>query len=276
MAADTESPGDEIRHMTYSKGDSIFLAGAPSESRIFYVARGTVDLSLGGPEGSKVIRNVSQGQFFGEMAALSGNARTISATVTSAEARLLFLSPAKFLAILAKNGPLRLELCRHAARRYTGALVMLNSKHSADPERKKYHRERIDIQRRFNIDEFTSVLPLESYFAGDVVFDDGILRPKKIYWVTNGEIRLELINLKQELLTATLKKGEFFGVLSLLAEDYAVRTRTTVASPRVSVRYLDEKSFLDLSDKNPLFAYSLMKTLLLGAENLEWLLRQQR
>jgi CRP-like cAMP-binding protein len=276
MAADTESSGEDVGYVNYMKGDSVFLAGTPSESRIFYIAKGTVDLSLGGSEDSKVIRNVSEGQFFGEMAALSGNTRTISATVASAEARLLFLSPAKFLSILAKNGALRLELCRHAARRYTGALVMLNAKHPADPEKKKDLRGRIDIQRRFNIDEFTSVLPLESYFEGDVICDDGILRPKKIYWVTNGEVQLNLINVKQELLAATLKKGEFFGVLSLLAEDYSVRTRITAASSRVSVRYLDEKNFLDLSDKNPLFAYSLMKTLLLGAENLEMQLVQQR
>ncbi len=152
---------------------------------------------------------------------------------------------------------------------------MLSAKQPTDAEKKKDLRGRIDIQRRFNIDEFTSVLPLESYFEGDVVFDDGISRPKKIYWVTNGEVQLNLINVKRDLLTATLTKGEFFGTLSFLAEDYSVRTRITAASSRVSVRYLDEKNFLDLSDKNPLFAYSLMKTLLLGAENLEWQLTHQ-
>ncbi len=89
MAADPESPGEDVGYVNYMKGDSVFLAGAPSESKIFYIAKGAVDLSLGGPEDSKVIRNVSEGKFFGEMAALSENARTISATVAMRCAAIL-------------------------------------------------------------------------------------------------------------------------------------------------------------------------------------------
>ena len=65
MASDTESTGEAVGYVNYRKGDSVFLTGAPSESKIFYVAKGSVDLSLGGPEDSKVIRSVLEGQFFG-------------------------------------------------------------------------------------------------------------------------------------------------------------------------------------------------------------------
>ena len=71
------------KHVTLKRGATLFSKGDPGNS-LFAVISGTVKMSISSPEGRNAILNlIGPGEVFGEMAVLSGQARSADATANS-------------------------------------------------------------------------------------------------------------------------------------------------------------------------------------------------
>jgi CRP/FNR family transcriptional regulator, cyclic AMP receptor protein len=71
------------KHVTLKRGAALFSKGDPGNS-LFAVISGTVKMSISSPEGRNAILNlIGPGQVFGEMAVLSGQARSADATANT-------------------------------------------------------------------------------------------------------------------------------------------------------------------------------------------------
>lgn len=96
---------DKIRVELRRKGDIVFAEGEASNGSMYFIFSGEIEISR---QGLGVLRSLSQGHFFGEMALVRAIPRTATATVTSEEAKLGRIDIQTF-AGLAKKNPKFLE-----------------------------------------------------------------------------------------------------------------------------------------------------------------------
>jgi small-conductance mechanosensitive channel len=97
-----------FRHLHYSAGERILGEGEPGDS-LFLIDRGEVEVSklLGGAP--RVLARLGAGQFFGEMALLTGEARAASVTAVD-DVDLFTLDKAGFERVLARNPAVAVDI----------------------------------------------------------------------------------------------------------------------------------------------------------------------
>jgi small-conductance mechanosensitive channel/CRP-like cAMP-binding protein len=97
-----------FRHLHYSAGERIIVEGAPGDS-FFVIDRGEVEVSKTLAGKSRVLARLMEGQFFGEMALLTGERR--SATVVAAtDVDVFTLEKAGFEQVLVQNPAIAVEI----------------------------------------------------------------------------------------------------------------------------------------------------------------------
>jgi ABC-type multidrug transport system fused ATPase/permease subunit len=100
------------RHET---GFDVVRQGEPGE-RLYVVAHGRVEVLVSGSDGQRVVNSLSDGEYFGELALLSGGPRT--ATVRTAEPTELYsLGRPEFLALAARDTTVRDAVARRVRER---------------------------------------------------------------------------------------------------------------------------------------------------------------
>ncbi|MCE9632747.1 MAG: YihY/virulence factor BrkB family protein [Methylophilales bacterium] len=103
---------------TYQKNAVVFSAGE-SNRDMFFVLSGNVVVQ----QGTTIIRNLSAGDYFGEMALLTGETRTANAYVTSDTAQLVVISPENLEALLLEEPTVSVDFLRKMAVRLQDATV---------------------------------------------------------------------------------------------------------------------------------------------------------
>jgi len=117
------SVAHKIQPFMAQSGDVVFQEGDASNGCMYFIFSGEVEISK---QGLGHIRTLSQGHFFGEMALIRAIARTASATVISAGAKLGKIDLQTF-AWLAKNNPTFLtNLIGVVAKRAARAMKKVN------------------------------------------------------------------------------------------------------------------------------------------------------
>ncbi len=106
------------RRRTYRGKVNLFREGEPG-GQLYIVLRGGVKIYSGdGDSGSETtLALLAKGDFFGEMALLTGGLRTASAVTLSEETELLLLDQGSFHALLRESFELTSELLRNLALR---------------------------------------------------------------------------------------------------------------------------------------------------------------
>lgn len=97
---------------TLEPGEVIFREGDPGDT-MYYVAQGAVTLSRDGA----VLRTMSVGEYFGEMALLTKSPRTATGTVSEAGTQLIAITAANIEVVLRENPKVVLSLLREMAER---------------------------------------------------------------------------------------------------------------------------------------------------------------
>lgn len=117
------SVAHKIQPFVAKGGDFVFREGDATNGCMYFIFSGEVEISK---TGLGVIRTLSQGHFFGEMALVRAMPRTASAAIHSADARLGRIDIQTF-AWLAKNNPTFLtNLIGVVAKRAARAMKKLN------------------------------------------------------------------------------------------------------------------------------------------------------
>jgi CRP/FNR family cyclic AMP-dependent transcriptional regulator len=99
----------------FPRGAVLFREGEPG-GEMYVVQRGQVRISKRLGDGEKVLSTLGPGEFFGEMAVLSGRARSATATCVE-DCRLLVVDGRTFEAMLRANGEISVRMIRKLAER---------------------------------------------------------------------------------------------------------------------------------------------------------------
>lgn len=91
----------KIQPVVRRRGDIVFAEGEASNGCMYFIFAGEIEISK---QGLGILRTLSQGHFFGEMALVRSIPRTATATVRSAEAKLGKID-LKTFAWLARSNP---------------------------------------------------------------------------------------------------------------------------------------------------------------------------
>ncbi len=97
---------------TYNKGNALFQEG-DSGDNLFYILQGQVEIHHKG----QPFRRLGPGSYFGEMAFLTGAARTADAVVTSESARIIAISPKNLETLMLEEPKVALGFLKEMALR---------------------------------------------------------------------------------------------------------------------------------------------------------------
>jgi membrane protein len=103
-----------MRHfgMTFRQGEYVFREGSQGQE-MYYLVSGEVSVYHQG----KVMRQLTAGEYFGEMAVLANAARTTDAIVTSEKAQILAISAENFETLLREEPSVAMSFLRQMAQR---------------------------------------------------------------------------------------------------------------------------------------------------------------
>lgn len=109
----------------FSRGSVLFREGEPG-SEMYVIQRGQVRISKRVGEVEKVLSTLGPGEFFGEMAVLSGKPRSATATCTE-DARLLVVDGRTFEGMLRASSEIAVRMIRKLAERLQEADVQIEN-----------------------------------------------------------------------------------------------------------------------------------------------------
>ena len=205
----------------FEPADVIIQQGSLGDS-FFVICAGSVKVYRVDGDQRRDIATLSEGTFFGEMALLSGAARTASVEAASEDTQLLEIS-APLLTELSLKYPTVSTALKKFCRQRLLTNVMSSSALFAPFSR----TERRQLVERFRARDVNK---------GDVLIKEG-QRSDGMYVVLSGEIEVRLG--KQSV--AALKEGDIFGEMSLLTK--APATATCAAARRTSLLRLPREDF---------------------------------
>lgn len=140
------------RHTTLKRGSTLFSKGDPGNS-LYAVISGTVKMSVSSPDGRNAILNIiGPGEIFGEMALLTGHARSADA-IANSSCELFIIDRREFIPFVKSQPTLAMKfielLCERLRQtsdqveqiilqnlpgRLASALLRLTEKHKAEPQ----------------------------------------------------------------------------------------------------------------------------------------------
>jgi CRP-like cAMP-binding protein len=205
----------------FGPGEKVLDQGSVGDS-FFVICAGAVKVVREDDGKTKELATLQEGEFFGEMALLSGAPRTASVISHAEETQLLEIS-ATVLAQLSHRYPQVAAALKKFCRQRLLANIMTRS-----PLFKPFNRK----DRKALVERFR---------ARDVQKNDLIIREGAssdgLYVVLSGEVEVT----KGKTHLASLKEGEIFGEMSLLQK--APATATVAASKRTSLLRLPREDF---------------------------------
>ncbi len=209
--------------------DLVIAQGSLGDS-FFVICAGSVKVYRTDGEVRRDIATLSEGAFFGEMALLSGAARTASVEASSEDTQLLEIS-APILTELSHKYPTVATALKKFCRQRLLTNVMSSSALFAPFSR----NERRQLVERFRARDVQK---------GHVLIKEG-QRSDGMYIVLSGEIEVRL----GARSVASLKEGDIFGEMSLLTK--APATATCAAARHTSLLRLPREDFDQLVLSHP-------------------------
>ncbi|GAB4529842.1 MAG: hypothetical protein Kow0063_07320 [Anaerolineae bacterium] len=228
-------------------GEVIFSPGDPGDA-VYFVESGQVELTKEGEERRETLARLIPGDFFGEMALLTGQSRTVTAR-TMTHSNLWVLYRTDFDNLLVKHPGLTVALSNVLRERLSqseGGFVAT-------------HLHKLALLgglSRVQLEELGERLQPQAFQSGDIVYFEG--RPgDTMYFIESGQVEQSVSSPRGPVLLETLESGDFFGEDALLADKPHVATARALTECHVwSLRKSD---FEDLLYKYPNLAVVLSR-----------------
>ncbi len=202
-------------------GDLVIQQGTLGDS-FFVICAGTVKVFRNDGEVRRDIATLNEGAFFGEMALLSGAARTASVEAATEDTQLLEISAPILTELSHKYPPVASALKKFCRQRLL--TNVMNSSALFAPFSRSDRRVLVERFRARDVQK------------GDVLIKEGE-RSDGMYIVLSGEIDVRVGRTN----VAALKEGDIFGEMSLLTK--APATATCAAARRTSLLRLPREDF---------------------------------
>lgn len=136
---------DRLDRAPFAKGEIITKEGADAH-HLYMILSGTVSVRVGGPDQHREVGQLGGGEFFGEMALLTGEQRSAtSVAVTDVDCYRLGAEP--FRALLARHPNLAERVAKVLAERETGLVAAKERLGSAQQAELRAHKERLLVSK---------------------------------------------------------------------------------------------------------------------------------
>jgi CRP-like cAMP-binding protein len=202
-------------------GDIVIQQGSLGDS-FYVICAGSVRVFRMDGEQRREIATLEEGAFFGEMALLSGAARTASVEAATEDTQLLEIS-APILTELSHRYP----QVASALKKFCRQRLLSNLMGSATLFQPFSRNDRRDLVQRFRARDVAK---------GDVLIKEG-QRSDGMYVILSGEVEVRVGPTQ----VASLKEGDVFGEMSLLTKSNA--TASVAASKHTSLLRLPREDF---------------------------------
>ena len=236
-----------LRHVP--AGELVYTDGDPGDA-LYIVDSGQVEIASGGPADRAVLARLGPGEFFGEMALLTGRPR--SGMVRAAtNTNLWVLYRADFDDLVNRHPSVSLGLSRALSERlaemdrrfnegHLRGLKLLGGLSSGQLE---------DVSRRLK--------PVR-YRQGEVILREGA-PGSEMFFIEAGRVRVDRASGAKTVAIAELAAGDLFGEMALLTGN--PRSATVAALTNVDLWALSQSDFDDLVTTYPNLALALSRLL---------------
>ena len=228
-------------------GEVIFSPGDPGDA-VYFVETGQVELTKEDRERRETLARLIPGDFFGEMALLTGQTRTVTArTVTHSNLWVLYRTD--FDRLLVKHPGLTAALSSVLRERLSQAEGSFVPTH--------LHKiALLDGLSRVQLEELAERLQAQTYQSGDIIYFEGHAGDT-MYFIESGQVERAVSSPRGPVVLENLESGDFFGEDALLADKPHVETARALTTANLWV--LRKSDFDDLVYKYPNLAVVLSR-----------------
>lgn len=239
----------------------VFFTEGQASDRMYMLVEGEVALSREG----RSLDIVRADEIFGEMAAITGQSRTATATARTA-CRALALDARQFQQAVQANPEFALVLMgiMNNRLRLTAALMGRSRAIAAAGV-----HESASVFDRKTLDDFaaaTHVRPPQTYPAGRMVMKEGEAG-LSMYVVIHGQVAVSI----KGVVVERVRAGGVFGEMALV--DQSPRAASAAAEEESLLLAIGRNDFMTLVKTRPVFAVSLLKAI---AERLRHMTAQKK
>ena len=228
-------------------GEVIFSPGDPGDA-MYFVESGQVELYKEDEERHETLARLIPGDFFGEMALLTGQARTVTAHAV-AHSNLWVLYRTDFDSLLVKHPGLTVALSNVLRER-------LSQAEGSFVPPQLHQIALLGGLSRVQLEDLAERLQAQTYQSGDIVYFEG-RSGDAMYFIESGQVERTVSGPRGPVVLENLESGDFFGEDALLAD------RPHVATARVltlcKAWTLSKSDFDDLLYKYPNLAVVLSR-----------------
>jgi CRP-like cAMP-binding protein len=226
-------------------GEIIYLPGDPGDA-MYFVESGQIEISTEDEERSEVLARLIPGDFFGDMALLTGKTRSVAAR-TVANSNLWVLYRTDFDHLLVRHPGLTVSLSNALRERLSQAEGSFVAAH--------LHKiAMLGGLSRVQLEDLDERLQAQTYQSGDIIYFEGRIGDT-MYFIDSGQVEQSVSGPRGPVLLESLESGDFFGEIALLTDKPHVTTARAVTT--CDVRALKKSDFDDLLYKYPNLAVVL-------------------
>ena len=236
-----------VRHVP--AGEVVFAEGSTGDA-LYVVESGEVQIVTGAGAGTKVLATLRTGEYFGEMALLTGKSRSTGARAVR-DTNLWMLYRTDFEELLVRHPSISLALNRALSERLL----------EADRRFYEAHLSRIPLFRGLSpaqLEDLRQKLSPEVFRRGEVICREGE-EADRMWFLESGQVEVVIQVDGEEVRLATLRDGDFFGEMALLTG--SVRSATVRALTDVDLWSLRKEEFDGLLLQYPTVAIALSQAL---------------
>ena len=234
-----------LRHIPV--GEVIFAPGDSGDA-MYIVESGQVELIKEDEQRRETLARLIPGDFFGEMALLTGQSRTVTACAVS-HSNLWVLYRTDFDSMLVKHPGLTVALSSVLRERLSQAEGSFIPAHL-------HNIALLGGLSRAQLEELNERLQALTYQSGDIVYFEG-RTGDTMYFIESGQVERTVSGPRGPVVLETLESGDFFGEGALLADKPHVATARVLTASNVWA--LRKADFDDLLYKYPNLAVVLSR-----------------
>jgi len=234
-----------LRHVP--SGELIFSPGDAGDA-MYFVESGQVEIVSEDEERHEALARLIPGDFFGEMALMTGKSRTVTARAL-AHSNLWVLYRTDFDDLLVRHPALTVALSKALRER-------LSQAEGSFVEPYLHNIALLGGLARTQLEELAERLHPQTFHSDDTIFFEG-RAGDAMYFIESGQVEQSVSTSTGPMVLDTLEQGDFFGEIVLLTNKPHVATASAVTE--CNVWALKKRDFDDLLFKYPNLAVVLSR-----------------
>ncbi len=247
------SVGQRLVLQHYPRGELVFSQGDPGDA-VYIIDMGDVKLASDSTAGEATVVWLETGDFFGEMALLTGKTRSVKARAMT-DTNLWVLYKNDYDDLMVQHPAISLTLGRVLSERLT--MGFQEARPRATPARMREISSLADLTEAA-LDDVARRVQFEEREAGEVLVSHGEVG-ERMYFIESGQVQLRTQTPDGRTMIAELRAGDLLGEAALLTGKPTMATAQALTD--VQLWALERADFDELTLKHPRFVLVVSRAL---------------